>query len=341
MNKHLIKDISEIFGSSITTPNAKVGSEIIYKGKKYKIQQSGVKIPNTKDEFEKFKSFLKPIENLLRDEKYQFDSHHEIEGSPYAECGDSLFQLYDNSRNGLREFINSLKRKTNSARLELDDFIAFYRPFHFYPDSWGIYLNIEKLAMQAKRIEDFNLFPSSPTKWIPELSSMDCCLLSFFKTYFHEVYHHKIEMMATKFEIILRKKIYVDGFNKFYCNTFGTDFCLEEAFANVYGLNKSLTFLDKKDFVTHKYSKLNYLIRNSLLKDSPRGYRVSYELTELEQAEQYDFENQFIEILFDYAFQSIYNERPYEMNSELWKLFTYKLDPIFNIDNEVTFIIPA
>jgi len=341
MNKRLLKEISERFGAkSINDGITYVGSEIIYKEKKYKVQQTGIKIPKNEEEFDLFKASLEPFISQINSVNVEISNHPENEGSPYEGCNGSLFELFDNTRDSLLYFIDDLKEKARPTRLDLDDFMAFYRPFHFYPNTWGIYLDIEKLANQASRIYDFNR-QLSPLERISRLSMMDCCLLSFFKTYFHEMYHHKIEMMATKFEIILRKKVYYDGFHKFYCNTFDTDFCLEEAFANVYGLNKSLSFLTEKEMVNYDILSLKRLLRESILRTAPKGYRVSYGITQLEPDIQKDFENKFIEILFDYSYQSILGESPTGINTAIWKLFTYKLDPLINFDNEVTFIIPV
>jgi hypothetical protein len=155
------------------------------------------------------------------------------------------------------------------------------------------------------------------------------------------MYHHKFELLGTKFEILLRKPVYKDCFHKFYCETFDTDYCLEEAFANVYGLNKAIDYVIDKNFMSYPKSALKKLIREAVLKNSPRGYRVAYEITGIEDtdAEKY-FENSFLEILLDFSHRTLFNNiAPTAIDTSTWDMFTYKLDPLINSKNTVSFFV--
>jgi hypothetical protein len=243
------------------------------------------------------------------------------------------------TKSKLRDYIENLEDEAIcDKRLEKESFIAFYRGFHYWPESWGIYMNLPELRRQAERIFTYN----QENNIISGFTFNDAIILSFFKTYFHEMYHHKMELFGTKMEIAMRKPVYDSAFHKFYCETFGTDYCLEEAFANVYGLRKSIQYLKEKNLTDHNENLLKHLVRESILKNAPLGYRVSYEITSFNDlyAEKY-FENKFLEILLDFTHRIFNNnEPPIEIEVDTWDLFTYKLDPLVNTRNNVTFYVP-
>ena len=345
MEKSLINEICEKFGKKQKDDCIiDDGSIIVYKGKNYKVQKKGV-IINVKDKnSELLKSIseaAEALEELLALDPNALDEDScEGEGGPYP-CEGNVEILFDETINSLRVFLDSTEEGLQVKRLEKPDFIAFYRPFHFNPLSWGIYLDQQKLVVQGLKIYNYN----RRNNIVTELTIRSAIILSFFKTYFHEMYHHKMEMFGTKLDIATRRSFYNEGIQKFYCSTFGTDSCLEEAFANVHGTYKSIDYIFDNGLIDRvsPISKYIELIRKSLLFSAPPGYRVSFELTSPQK--EFGFhtmmETRFLEILYYFSFRRIYGQEPLELTNGIWKLSTYKLDPLVNTDNQVTFILPA
>lgn len=344
-----IQEIHNLFGQP--NPNDRkpeVNSQIVSKGITYKVTNVGIKIPSTQQEIADFNNILKMYEmneflNKMTAKPANFSDYHEdhpeIDASPYEDCFTYLRDLLADTKDKLENYIIDLESETgNNNRLDKLNFIAFYRPFHFWPTSWGIYMDTQKLISQARRIFYYN----QQNNVLTNLTFGEALKMSFFKTYYHELYHHKFEMLGTKMEMVLREPVYKEGFHKFYCETFDTDYCLEEAFANVYGLNKSIAYLRNKLGFIYDPERMKKLIRESLLRPARNGYRVAYEITSLNDPQFEEvFENKFIEILFDYTYQKLFGTPPTAVNYSAWEMFTYKLDPLVNTKNTVTFIIPS
>jgi predicted RNA binding protein YcfA (HicA-like mRNA interferase family) len=77
------------------------------------------------------------------------------------------------------------------------DLLAFYLPFHLFPDDWGIYLLASGIQYLARII-----------RLQSKLEQADALLVSRLFLYYHELYHHKIEMFVTKLEVPQRQPIY-------------------------------------------------------------------------------------------------------------------------------------
>lgn len=229
------------------------------------------------------------------------------------------------------ELSHFLQRIDFSSRLDYNDFIAYYKPFHFH-EKWGIYLFVDRIAeMARKKREQIRLqHPHLPEGYVYDMV--------YYKTYFHEIYHHKIEMLATKLEFALRAPVFGDKFYKFYFVTWGTDYCLEEAFANVYGARKCAAYLKKKYNISEARSIS--IMQEYLLQYASKGYRVAYEILSQSKSEIENMENQFIEMMVSFSLEELNGNRPIDIYPDLYELFTYKLDPRLNFKNRVTFLMP-
>lgn len=255
------------------------------------------------------------------------------EGSPYESevrnCSNRKMNIEIPKESEIRRFLADIDI---SNRLDYNDFIAFYKPFHFNK-KWGIYLYVDKIRDVAR------------SKWEqirrdhPNLSQDYIYDLVYHKTYFHEIYHHKIEMLATKLEFSFRAPIYGDKFYKFYCGTWGTDYCLEEAFANVDGARRCAELMKKK--YGYKESFTIEIIREYLLRSADKGYRVAYEILNFGKQEIDRLESAFVEMLISYSYEELHGNRPVDIHAELYEMFTYKLDPKINFKNKVTFLRPS
>ena len=336
--KDNIEEISYTFGRpKKDDKKIKDGENIFYKEKEYNVIAADVPFPDNKEELKKIEDILSDFEQDNIKEDYS-EIHSFFDASPYENCATYLQNLLQETKVKLKDFIVELESNNfTSDRLEKPNYIGFYRPFHFWPRSWGIYLNKRMINREGAEIFAYN----NRRNVVPGLTFQDARRLSFFHTYFHEMYHHKFELLGTKFEMSLRKPVYTECFHKFYCETLDTDYCLEEAFANVFGLNKAIKYMYDKQFLNYPKSEIKQLLREAILYNAPRGYRVAYEITGLDDqdAEKY-FENQFLEILLDFCHRTLFNNQaPVAVDPMTWDIFTYRLDPLINSNNTVTFVV--
>src|SRR4028118_2085629 len=77
------------------------------------------------------------------------------------------------------------------------DLLAFYLPFHLFPDDWGIYILASGVRYLARII-----------RLQSKLEQADPLLVSRLFLYYHELYHHKVEMFVTRLEVPQRQPIY-------------------------------------------------------------------------------------------------------------------------------------
>ncbi len=254
-----------------------------------------------------------------------------IGGSPYVYNG-----RHCSNANGIipipkREEIESiLNRLPNAEILSRFDAIAFYKPFHFH-EHWGLYFLIDRISLMSegvyRALQGYN--PGFTKEMIYEMV--------FRKTYFHETYHHKVEMFATKLEFGLRSAVYKNAFHKFYCATYGLDYCLEEGFANVYGTLKCARWMRDKYHLSE--IEVKEIIQEFILKRAPKGYRIAYDILNLPAAQIEDLEHSFLEIVSSFSYEEILGSSAQAIDPQLYGLFTYKLDPKINVKNKVTFLL--
>jgi hypothetical protein len=339
MNKVQIKTIAELFGK--IAPDDIRMEEVEFDGKKYK-RGDKIHIPQNEKDFKDFENKLKQIFETQNQDNFtnlisEQHEHNDEEGPLQFlinNCNLNKSNLFQFTIEEIEQLLFEIDRNQGFRFIVNLNYLAFYRPYHYYPTTWGIYLDIDKLFQQGQRVFDYNV----QNNCVPNLTAFDAFLIAFFKTYFHEIYHHKFEAMATKIELINRKPFYKDGFNYYYCNTFRSDFCLEEAFANVHGLEKSIDFLKENAGFSYAPKDLKKLIRKSLLEFASPGYRKAFEITDLPLIERKLTENKFIELIYKFSYFRINGVMPGELTADMWDLFTYKLDPLINTNNDVTFI---
>jgi hypothetical protein len=283
-----------------------------------------------------FENDLIRFEN--RDYDRNLDLHIEeelVEGSPYdhtgMKCTNRNAGIPIPKRDEISDFLVRISGKSIAARrFELHDTIACYKPFHFH-NKWGLYFFMDKIVrlVAGKRAAIMSSNSS--------INSQQVYDMLFRKTFFHEMYHHKIEMFATKMEFVLRTPVFSDKFYKFYCGTFGLDYCLEEAFANVYGTLKCALWMKEHHGIPEK--ETIKLLREHVLYNAPKGYRVAYEILGNTKPNIEIMERNFLEMVSSFVFEEIHGSAPERIDAELYDLFTYRLDPKVNAKNQVTFMI--
>ena len=113
------------------------------------------------------------------------------------------------------------------------DALAFYLPFHIFPDMWGIYLldvGVESLAIDLRRIM-FDLFK----RWISKMVARRIARVFLFH---HEAYHCAVESFSIRCELPTRKPVYRTGTRELYKRGYVLDKPHEETLATAYGLRK-------------------------------------------------------------------------------------------------------
>jgi predicted RNA binding protein YcfA (HicA-like mRNA interferase family) len=113
----------------------------------------------------------------------------------------------------------------SESRYPSPDVWAFYLPFHYYKEWWGVYLLIEGVSEFTDVLQGLSK---------GALSRVDARFAARVFLYGHEAFHHIVETFATRLEVTHRKPLYVSPFERLYRESLGTDDCLEEALANAH-----------------------------------------------------------------------------------------------------------
>ena len=128
------------------------------------------------------------------------------------------------------------------------DTCAWYQPLHFFGSDWGIFMREEcllKVAISIAQHTDLQAFRSEraaavsnrllgnpfPSSWGYTdaeifLRAAVACL------YLHEHYHHRVECLGIRLQVVTQKSLYAPYFKSVYKVAMGTDDLLEEALAN-------------------------------------------------------------------------------------------------------------
>lgn len=86
--------------------------------------------------------------------------------------------------------------------------LAFYRPFHKCPQTWGIYIYLH--GIHAMRHEFQPWFRAERIPVADQIRIANAYL------FYHELYHHKVESFALRMEAVLNVPCYLKGFNPRY-----------------------------------------------------------------------------------------------------------------------------
>jgi hypothetical protein len=106
------------------------------------------------------------------------------------------------------------------------DAIGWYQPYHVYTeDTWGIYLNAEKLGMLACALHYDLLKAKEPSQGL-------AALLAVQLVYRHELFHARVEAVLSWLELSSARAKHHRYWKDVYTVARGTDAWLEEALAN-------------------------------------------------------------------------------------------------------------
>jgi hypothetical protein len=245
------------------------------------------------------------------------------------ECSDDLFDEDNWKQRGINDSIESQKEELDSIMpYNIDTqketrrtcFVAFYSPFHFSGNQAGIYYSSYGIVKKAQFILDL----SNKEGW--NYSKEECYIIAKIMTFHHEFYHHKIETIATRIEINLRKRIYVDGFSRYYTNnTNSGNKCYEETLANLYSYIETLECLRPY----FKKSKLHKIMFH-WMKSQPKSYRNAIRFISKNKdsnaRELNLLRNKFSELITN-RFYKWENLTVMKKHPAIWDVFTYSHSP--------------
>ncbi len=205
------------------------------------------------------------------------------------------------------------------------DCFGFYLPFHVSPRKHGIYLfdnKLDELVSQLKKLS-------------PKISTHLYRKLAILFTYFHQAFHHQIEMFATRVELTGRKPLYIDAVQEIYKREARTSRWQEEKLANVSAVIKTYEYLKNRED-EDKDKCFDLLV--ALVASQAEGYRQAADIladghlkasTRLDHA-KHEFYEQIIRE---------YQVSQKEYHPAVWT-FGYVDYPVNKSNGQVNFLVP-
>ena len=128
---------------------------------------------------------------------------------------------------------------------ELLDAAAWYCPFHFFEEDYGIYIKEDAVYKYArslwfslKKKERFEVW-NQPWS-VRSLFQRQLIQASTLRLFFHELYHHRVECFSTRLEMISNRRFFAQ-YNELVYQKYSNplhDFLIEEALASAYPVGK-------------------------------------------------------------------------------------------------------
>jgi hypothetical protein len=206
---------------------------------------------------------------------------------------------------------------------------GFYLPFHYSISNWGVYLIESKVAKLAEGIQIR----------APKASYYHCYIAATAFTYYHEAYHHKIEMLATRMELFSQKPVYIKDFEKYYQESFKRNEPNEETAANVHAILQVRRLLKRIKTPGISINKIDEALLFYVSK-SPKHYSLATQFfrpyTELktEIKEWKPIEHRF----FDNLARAHFGGK--KLSNSTWDWGTALLTPRNKANGKMTFIWP-
>jgi len=195
------------------------------------------------------------VESILNpsDDRDDYEDNREIPRHPEIE---HIFPNFD----------LNFEQKVGDKKVPAD-LLAFYLPFHLFPDDWGIYILASGVRYLARIIQLQS-----------KLEQADALVVSRLFLYYHELYHHKVEMFVTRLEVPQRQPIYKTRKlfqNKSNSELWRTVNFTEEALANADAFMRTVNQLEAIS-QTGGYPKISTAIVEPILaefiRQNPPGY---------------------------------------------------------------------
>ena len=170
-------------------------------------------------------------------------------------------------------------RTGKTGATESWDTCAWYQPLHFFGSDWGIFMREEcllKIAVSIAlhtdadtfRIETANATANRYRDAEIFLRAAIVCL------YLHEHYHHRVECLGIRLQVVTQKPIYGPYSKGVYQISMGTDNLLEEALANACMYLRLSEQTYRKMLLNSVSEGLKRKLKASFPNDLP-GYRMA------------------------------------------------------------------
>ena len=355
-----IKDLIEIYeqelkgllgkqkkdGASVSVsqiPEPKQGDKVKFENQEFKISsiQKFSNLSDTKsiDDFlnDKDNEIINDIEKEIansNNKKSALNNNDKVEydDNPYADGdidADVDWEIDDQD-----DIIDIVREKGAEIDYDLVDVkwndtrettIAYYKSFHNSGPAFGIYYKIDGLKIKTKSVYKFCVSQGY------KLSIKQVYIIAKTMTQYHEIYHHKIEAMSSRIEVITREPIYNSGFSHWYKSTKNKFNCYEETFANCYCYFKTKNELRK--YLNHK-ALHNIMVH--WFNQQPLPYKQAIYLINKDESVYREKENKFFEIIL----KKFYPGNAKYGNSNVWSLFSHGTQPYINVNSNVYYIIP-
>jgi len=208
------------------------------------------------------------------------------------------------------------------------DCLGFYLPFHYSPDRYGIYILEEGVEYLQQLLSQFSNGLLNPDT---------CKKVALYFIYFHESFHHKVEMLATRWELVARKPAYIDAIKAFYNKGKGTDYWPEETLANLHSFDQCIRRMAR--VVSQIELSLIKRALYDFISKQPPGYRNAINFINLDEkskpvkhldGEKHDF------------YETLYREylpSKQRYPTDIWN-FGYFDYPFNKINGRFNFLLP-
>jgi len=150
------------------------------------------------------------------------------------------------------------------------DVCAWYQPIHYYGNDWGIFIRQDCILAHALRIARFIPIPATLSIGL----AIVLIRASTYAFFLHEQYHHKVESLAIRLEVVRQLSIYTDYVSKVYIPAVGTDDQLEESMANA-SMYRRLTTQPYKNWITNSIVEATKAYLRATFPHEPKGYRMA------------------------------------------------------------------
>lgn len=214
----------------------------------------------------------------------------------------------------------------NTPDLNCPDAYGFYLPFHVSRDMHGIYLLEDRCLEGAKVIEYLD-------KQRLLVGHYERILKVF--VYYHEAFHHKVEMFATSLELIARQKCYLGAVSDIYQENRDKVSWLEEIYANVHAYFKTLFYMKSELPGANQRKQLAHVLTAFISSMNP-GYREAAHLLKKGLSEE-QFRTLKAEFWEEIQSRYLPNTPSFSPTSWLFSNFDY---PYNKINGRINFLLP-
>ena len=281
------------------------------------------------------KKIIDEIEKEIKNNLTDDEKEHDFDDDPYPESPDTDDNIWDINEDDdiidIEEEEDDYKDGDtvvlwNDVNDSRETTIAYYRSFHTAGSAFGIYYMRNGLRLKTRLIYDFCISRNY------QLDVSQVYVIAKTMTQFHEIYHHKIEAIASRIEVATRKPIYRNGFSRWYIQTRNLPDCYEETFANCYTYFKT-----KKELKRFLNPNALHNIMIFWFRRQPPPYRRALNLIRLGEDEYRNKESLFFEIILKKLNPGDTNFG--NGNSNVWSLFSHGTQPYINVNSNVYYII--